>query len=528
MKSKNLFISMATLSTTAIACIDNSSYSFGSYFYVPGSRETVRTCDWIVQNSNKVEIRRANWCEQNVNGTIVKEECPIACLACTSSPTGIPSESFNPSSIPSDEPSSNPTSQPSAEPSLSPTSTPTSSPSAEPTSSPSAHPLITPTAKPSSSPSSVPTLECFDVNNWYDSDGPGFDCTWYSAEDYYCTNYGHLFENFGKTANEACCICGGGSHSSDAPSSAPSSNPSDVPSLQPSSRPSLEPSAIPSDEPSSTPSDEPSSTPSDEPSSNPTSQPSAEPSLSPTSTPTSSPSAEPTSSPSAHPSITPTAKPSSSPSSAPSSNPSDVPSLQPSSRPSLEPSAIPSDEPSYSPSFAPSMEHSVAPTLECFDVNNWYDSDGPGFDCTWYSAKDYCTNYGHLYENFGKTANEACCICGGGSHSSDAPSTSPFFASTTAPVAPNSSSPSSNLCVDTPLRLNIVKDEERITRSCTWVGNKNTPQRCSLKGVSAACPVTCGTCSVCEDPVSAPFPDSDGLLFVSNYFAIQTKSVFAS
>jgi hypothetical protein len=323
MKSKNLFISMATLSTTAIACIDNSSYSFGSYFYVPGSRETVRTCDWIVQNSNKVEIRRANWCEQNVNGTIVKEECPIACLACTSSPTGIPSESFNPSSIPSDEPSSNPTSQPSAEPSLSPTSTPTSSPSAEPTSSPSAHPLITPTAKPSSSPSSVPTLECF-------------------------------------------------------------------------------------------------------------------------------------------------------------------------------------------------------------DVNNWYDSDGPGFDCTWYSAKDYCTNYGHLYENFGKTANEACCICGGGSHSSDAPSTSPFFASTTAPVAPNSSSPSSNLCVDTPLRLNIVKDEERITRSCTWVGNKNTPQRCSLKGVSAACPVTCGTCSVCEDPVSAPFPDSDGLLFVSNYFAIQTKSVFAS
>ena len=175
------------------------------------------------------------------------------------------------------------------------------------------------------------------------------------------------------------------------------------------------------------------------------------------------------------------------------------------------------------------MEHSVAPTLECFDVNNWYDSDGPGFDCTWYSAEDYyCTNYGHLFENFGKTANEACCICGGGSHSSDAPSTSPFFASTTAPVAPNSSSPSSNLCVDTPLRLNIVKDEERITRSCTWVGNKNTPQRCSLKGVSAACPVTCGTCSVCEDPVSAPFPDSDGLLFVSNYFAIQTKSVFAS
>merc|ERR1712038_1746736 len=57
-------------------------------------------------------------------------------------------------------------------------------------------------------------------------------------------------------------------------------------------------------------------------------------------------------------------------------------------------------------------------------------------------------------------------------------------------------------CVDTPLRLKILKDGVRISRYCEWVGNKATIMRCQLPGVSAACPVTCGSCASCVDPAS--------------------------
>jgi hypothetical protein len=39
-----------------------------------------------------------------------------------------------------------------------------------------------------------------------------------------------------------------------------------------------------------------------------------------------------------------------------------------------------------------------------------------------------------------------------------------------------------------------------ISRYCEWVGRKDVTNRCSLQGVSAACPVTCGTCAICADP----------------------------
>jgi len=49
------------------------------------------------------------------------------------------------------------------------------------------------------------------------------------------------------------------------------------------------------------------------------------------------------------------------------------------------------------------------------DPIGWYDKDGPTFDCEWYgSESDRCTLYGDEYENFGTTANKACCVCGGG------------------------------------------------------------------------------------------------------------------
>ena len=54
----------------------------------------------------------------------------------------------------------------------------------------------------------------------------------------------------------------------------------------------------------------------------------------------------------------------------------------------------------------------------CQDVRgyygSWYDADGPYYDCEWYgSSGSYCTSYGDSYANFGFTANQACCACGG-------------------------------------------------------------------------------------------------------------------
>ena len=52
---------------------------------------------------------------------------------------------------------------------------------------------------------------------------------------------------------------------------------------------------------------------------------------------------------------------------------------------------------------------------ECVDDPvEWYDRDGPDYDCAWYGTKSrLCTYLGNRYANFGRTVNEACCVCGG-------------------------------------------------------------------------------------------------------------------
>ena len=56
---------------------------------------------------------------------------------------------------------------------------------------------------------------------------------------------------------------------------------------------------------------------------------------------------------------------------------------------------------------------------ECTDIPGWYDSWGQSYDCLWYSFDDNCEVYGHFFENFEMNAQEACCICGGGTFSHD-------------------------------------------------------------------------------------------------------------
>ncbi len=54
-------------------------------------------------------------------------------------------------------------------------------------------------------------------------------------------------------------------------------------------------------------------------------------------------------------------------------------------------------------------------------------------------------------------------------------------------------------CNDSTLRFKLVKDGRRMTRHCNWVGKTDTLERCALNGVSSMCPYTCNTCNSCVD-----------------------------
>jgi len=187
---------------------------------------------------------------------------------------------------------------------------------------------------------------------WHDSDGATFNCDWYAMSNN-CADYGNneKYRHNGKVASEACCSCGGGkvddcATESSSPSSAPVSNFSEAPVAVPSTLPSASPSVSPY----------------------------------PTTVPTQSPSTKPSLSHS--------------------------PTTVPSQLPSGEPSGSPSD----TPTKAPATDNN-----KCYDTpNNWYDADGEDFNCAWYQQGNNCQLFGDSYKNFGKTANEACCGCGGG------------------------------------------------------------------------------------------------------------------
>jgi hypothetical protein len=123
-------------------------------------------------------------------------------------------------------------------PSIDVTATP--SVSSEPTAS------LLPTSAPSSSPS-----QCIDDPNWFFDIDPLMGCAEINGTDpeEFCNRYKFL-EYEGKTATNACCICGGGKLLSRQPSESPSlsQTPSITPSVsqQPSTKPSTLPSSMPS------------------------------------------------------------------------------------------------------------------------------------------------------------------------------------------------------------------------------------------------------------------------------------------
>jgi len=80
------------------------------------------------------------------------------------------------------------------------------------------------------------------------------------------------------------------------------------------------------------------------------------------------------------------------------------------------------------------------------------------------------------------------------------PTSSPI--STLSPVPTPTSNPDippptqPETCVDSTERFKTIKDGESIRRTCDWVSNRDTENRCKLLNVSTICPNTCGTCSL--------------------------------
>jgi len=136
-----------------------------------------------------------------------------------------------------------------------------------------------PTASPTTAaPAPAPCTD--DPENWYDSDGPQYDCDWY-AQGNNCAQYGDSFENDGKTANEACCGCGGGLTGTPAPVA------TDAPTKSPTPKPVASPTDAPT---TSSPTKVPTASPTPGPVASPTDAPTTS---SPTKVPTASPTPEP-------------------------------------------------------------------------------------------------------------------------------------------------------------------------------------------------------------------------------------------
>merc|ERR1712038_2012930 len=102
------------------------------------------------------------------------------------------------------------------------------------------------TMPPTTSPTPAPPCDD-DPEGWYDSDGPQYDCEWY-GQGSNCQAYGHLYENFGKTANEACCACGGGRSGTSSPTDSPTPSPTDSPTPSPTDPPTPSPTASDDDD----------------------------------------------------------------------------------------------------------------------------------------------------------------------------------------------------------------------------------------------------------------------------------------
>ena len=211
------------------------------------------------------------------------------------------------------------TTKPTKTPTASPTIAPTTSPTVSPTDSPTAGPTSEPTANLTSSPTSTPsasdqlaTTVCTDESDWYWNNNPNLKCDTISSSD--CDAISKFFSHNGMTANDACCICGGGNMSSVTDvTNSPTEGPTKSPTEGPTKSPTEGPTKSPTGGPTTSPSNGPTKSPTEGPTKNPTAEPTAASSLSPTANPTVIPTAQPTGTPTAISNDVPTANPTEAP-----------------------------------------------------------------------------------------------------------------------------------------------------------------------------------------------------------------------
>ena len=282
---------------------------------------------------------------------------------------------------------------------------------------------------PTSPPADSPVASCTDVPGWTDSYGDG--CAWYvDADGSNCALYGETGGTNGQTANDACCVCGGGQTGSPPTTNAPVKPPTKAPTKSPTEAPVIFPTSPPADSPVSSCTDVPGWTDSagdgcawyvDADGTNCAEYGGG---YAGTNGQTANDACcvcggGQTGSP-------PTTN-------APVKPPTKAPTKSPTEAPVMFPTSPPAD----------------SPVSSCTDVPGWADSYGDG--CAWYVDADgsNCAEYGGGNAgNNGQTANEACCVCEGG----DAPPT-------TSPPPVNS--PVSS-CVDVPGWADFYGD------GCTW------------------------------------------------------------
>ena len=181
-------------------CKDDPLFQFGSYQYTNSDGQLVRkvrTCAWITKKN--AEARKEKWCDYVTRlGANVGFKCPIACGTCDDrSPSRLPEDCID---SPFEDENGN-----------------TCAFYAEGDNCSRFFGRDPSTGKSNIDACCACGGGCYDSfvgrNNdqvWYDLGGPGFGCEWYGALESRCDEFGASLRNFGKVANQVCCVCGGG------------------------------------------------------------------------------------------------------------------------------------------------------------------------------------------------------------------------------------------------------------------------------------------------------------------------------
>lgn len=268
------------------------------------------------------------------------------------------------------------------------------------------------------SPTTAPTPEppCFDRQGWENSRGR--DCDWHASVGFRCSLWGNFFEKNGYTANEACCVCGGGVKIpiTGSPTGSPIGTPLISPTINPSTEKSVSPTVRNTSEVTESPTVK-------------------------TGSPTVRNTGEVTGSPTVTGSESPTQSPMGEPTSGAPTVCGDFPLGWTDS--TGDGCAWYEGFPSfrcrvYGGSYANNgytandvccacggggggSSNTDSPTPSpspgvCFDdPDNWHQRLSTNFDCEWFASRqNRCNLFGSFAGTDGKNANEACCVCGGG------------------------------------------------------------------------------------------------------------------